>query len=189
MTTTASTKSGLGLASGVVSELSAVLTVREGCEQQVREALGRFHARVANAPRPAIQRIGIRTMRYVVFDGGHRLMWLTSFETDWDPYIDDALELIGLRSWVDWLVQTEEFHQAFGGKDVDSVTNAEVKAFLQSAQVTAAAFFDCFGDATMPQVFKDQEVSAAFESVLEDPKAEEALSHPTLAPLLEQASA
>ena len=34
---------------------------------------------------------GLRDLRYVLFDGGKRLIFATTFETDWDPYVEDAL--------------------------------------------------------------------------------------------------
>ncbi|MGW1987001.1 hypothetical protein ACWCPJ_31835 [Streptomyces collinus] len=41
----------------------------------------------------------------------------------------------------------------------------------------------------MPQVVKAQKINDAFQEVLDDPAAEEALSHPALKPLLAQAAA
>lgn len=177
-------KSGLGLTSGIVSELSAFLTVKEGHEEELRAASRRFNARIAQAPKPALAKIGIRSMRHVIYDGGRRLLWITSFETDWDPYIDDALALIGMQNWIDWLQHTNEFPMGL----VEKATNADVKAFIQSAQSPASAFFDALGDATMPQLWRALELTAAFQRVLDDPSAEQALAHPTLAPLLALAS-
>lgn len=179
--TTATMKSGLGQTSGVVSELTAFLTVKEGHEADLRAAAQRFNGRIDGAPREALRKIGIRNMRLVMYDEGRRLLWTTSFETDWDPYIDDALMLLGITSWTDWLQYTNEFPGT-------QPTNAEVKAFIQTAQAPSTAFFDALGDATMPQIWKAQQLAAAFQQVLDDPAAEEALSHPALAPLLELAA-
>ncbi|MER7608952.1 hypothetical protein [Nocardioides sp. NPDC127503] len=182
-------KSGLGKQHGFVSELSAPLTVIEGHEEELRAASDRFNERLLLGmeykPEFLLQ-IGIRYMRHIIFDNGRRLMWLTAFETDWDPYIDDALELIGLDSWVDFLQHTTEFVAA--GIDPTQATNAQVKEFLQGAQEPAAAFFDSMADITMPEVRKNQKLAAAFEQVLEAPNASDVLSHPTLAPLLELAA-
>ncbi|MFN8662894.1 MAG: hypothetical protein U0075_26100 [Thermomicrobiales bacterium] len=178
---TATMKSGLGMTSGVVSELTAFLTVKEGHEADLRAAAQRFNAKIDGAPREALRKIGIRNMRLVIYDEGRKLLWTTSFETDWDPYIDDALILLGIQSWTDWLQYTSEFPGT-------QPTNAEVKAFIQSAQAPATAFFDALGDATMPQIWKAERLAAAFQQVLDDPAAEEALTHPALAPLLELAA-
>lgn len=186
---TPTTKSGLGKQHGYVSELSAPLHVIEGHAEELRAASDRFNDRLmlGQQYKPEfLLQIGIRYMRHIIFDNGSRLMWLTAFETDWDPYIDDALELIGLESWVDFLQHTEEFVSA--GLDPATATNADVKAFLQSAQVPAAAFFDSLSDVTMPQIRKAQQLNQAFDEVLDAPGAEEALSQPVLAPLLDRAA-
>ena len=40
----------------------------------------------------------------------------------------------------------------------------------------------------MPEIVKGQRVNAAFQRVLDDPAAEEALAHPALKPLLDEAA-
>jgi hypothetical protein len=103
------TKSGLGTTSGVVSELTAFLTVRNGHEEELRAALQRYEERLSRAPRHIIQKVGIRGFRHVIYDGGKRVAWTTSFETDWDPYIDDALELMGWQTFLDFLKHLNEW--------------------------------------------------------------------------------
>jgi hypothetical protein len=54
------------------------------------------------------QRMGLRDARYVIFNGGQQLLWATAFETDWDSYIDDALLIIGIEHFLDWMQHTVE---------------------------------------------------------------------------------
>ncbi|WP_222269571.1 hypothetical protein [Modestobacter marinus] len=185
MTGTTSVKSGKGRVHGVVSELSALMTVKEGHIDEMKAAIKVFEDRLRDAgTKSTLQRIGLRSLRFVLFDDDHRLMWLTSFESEWDPYVDDAVALVGLPVWADWLQHTNEFTI----EDVDAATNADIKAFLQSGQIEAAGFWDYFGDVTQPQVTKALRVDRAFQQVLDDPAAQEALAHPALAPLLQQAA-
>ena len=39
----------------------------------------------------------------MIFDGGKRLVWFTTFETDWDPYVEDAFMRIGIDNFTDWI--------------------------------------------------------------------------------------
>ncbi|MYV41189.1 hypothetical protein GT030_20510, partial [Streptomyces sp. SID1328] len=55
-------------------------------------------------------------------------------------------------------------------------------------QGQAASYFNPLGPLTMPQVVKAQQINDAFQEVLDNPAAEEALSHPALKPLLAQAA-
>ena len=55
-------------------------------------------------------------------------------------------------------------------------------------QSPATGYFNNLREWTMPEIVKAQRVQAAFQRVLDDPAAEEALQHPALKPLLEQAA-
>jgi hypothetical protein len=55
-----------------------------------------------------IQKTGLRDARLVNFDNGHRLMFASGFETDWDPYVDDAILVVGIQHFLDWMQHTVE---------------------------------------------------------------------------------
>jgi hypothetical protein len=177
-------KAGKGSTHGLVSEISAFLTIKPGETEELRAGLLRFHERARRAPFPALQQIGIQDMRHVIFDDGTRLCWITAFDTDWDPYIDDAVDILGAGSWRDWLEHTVEYDA-----DRDGASSASIKRFIQSGQVKATGFFRTFPDLTIGQIRKGQELTKAFDQVLDQPGALEALRNPVLKPLLEMASA
>src|SRR5262245_22145950 len=190
MTVTISQKSGKGTSHGVVSELSAFFTVRPGHEEAIREALDRFQTMIHNLTEDVHQKVGLREWRQVLFDGGKRMMLITAFETDWDPYMDDALTIIGIDNYIDVLQRTVEAAMSF--KEVEgaikSVRSGEangaalnaLKALVQSAQSPANVYFDRLSAHTVPELQKAQRVEQAFEQVLDDPAAEQALQQPAL---------
>ena len=63
---------------------------------------------------------------------------------------------------------------------------AAVKDFILSAQVTAGAYARNYPGTV--GVRKAQRVNEAFQQVLDDPRAAQALRHPALAPLLDEAA-
>jgi len=180
---TLSTKSGKGLSHGVSSELTAFFTIKPGHTEALAGAILRFKERAQPKDSSVFEKIGLRTQRHVIFDNGTRLMWSTAFDTDWDPYIDDAIAVFGAASWVDWMQHTTDY-----SADIATATNAEIKHFLQSAQQRATAFFDAFSLATLSQIKKALLVNRAFEQVLDKPEAVQLLQHPAMQPLLDQAS-
>jgi hypothetical protein len=197
-------KSGKGLRDGVISELTTYWGVKPGHEEELRAAVGQFAEMLRNiAPADTI-RTGLRDSRHVIFDGGRRLLWVTTFESDWDSYVDDALIVVGIEHYLDWLQHTTEAEKVFawlesagleklgksdpGYEELVKKTTAGLKAIIQSAQTAAAAYFNPLGALTLPQIIKAQRVEQAFQEVLDDPAAEEALQHPALKPLLEQAA-
>ncbi|MGW0211820.1 hypothetical protein ACWDZ8_40950 [Streptomyces sp. NPDC003233] len=204
--TTITKKAGKGLTDGVVSELATYFDVKPGHEEQAREAVAKFEE-VLRATDPAETiKTGLRDSRHVIFDNGRRLLWATTFETEWDPYVDDAILLVGVQHFLDWMQHTTQWdaisawYEESGGaavladkNDPDFEANARkatagLKAILQAGQSQAAAYFNPLGSLTMPQILKAQKLDAAFQEVLDDPAAEEALQHPALKPLLAQAA-
>jgi hypothetical protein len=183
MTITLSKKSGKGLSHGVSSELSAFFHVLPGHEEELRAAILRFKQSAQPGDKSVFEKVGLRTQRHVIFDNGTRVLWSTAFDTDWDPYIDDAVEIFGADNWVDWMQHTVEYSS--GAK---TGTNAELKLFLQSAQEQAVAFFDALPNHTLSQLRKALTLSRAFEQVLDNPEAVDALQHPALKPLLDLAA-
>jgi hypothetical protein len=201
-----SVKSGKGISDGVVSELTAFFGVQPGHEEQLRAACQRFADALREARPESHLKTGLRDWKHVIFDNGRRLMLITTFDTEWDPYIDDAVSNMGVQRWIDWMQHTVEAEQlrdalrqtiGLEGSDPASSTeleqavttgSAELKRVLQAAQVPATAYFTALSDLTMSEVRKGQRVERAFQQVLDDPAAGQALQQPALGPLLEQAA-
>jgi hypothetical protein len=176
-------KGGKGVTYGVVSEVSAFFHVKPGHADALRGACERFHQVLKKCPQEYHIKFGLRDMRHVIFDNDTRLCWITAFDTDWDPYIDDPLNTLGLPTWIDWFQHCEEFPDGF-----ERYTNDQVKAFIQSAQVRAAGFFRTVGDMTMTEIRKGQRARTALEKVIDAPGGPEALAQPVLQPLLDEAA-
>ena len=64
---------------------------------------------------------------------------------------------------------------------------AALHGFILGAQETAAAYARNYGG-TVKEIRKAQRVNTAFQQVLDDPAAGEALQHPALKPLLDEAA-
>ena len=203
-TTTTNKKTGGGLSDGVVSELATFWNVLPGHEDELRAATERFADLLRSVPRDKNLHTGLRDERHVIFDGGRRLMWATTFENDWDPYFDDFVQ-IGIQHFLDWMQHTTQYThvetwlQESGGADVFRLDNPDIaaqmkrsvpglKAIVQSVRSPATGYFNNLREFTMQEIVKAQAVNAAFQRVLDDPAAEEALAHPALKPLLEQAA-
>lgn len=193
--TTLRKKSGKGTSHGVVSELTTFFTVKPGHEEELRAACERFNTMMREIDPKVHQKAGLREWRQVLFDDGKRLLFMTSFEADWDPYIDDAVLVIGIDHIIDWMRHTveAEAHMAelrpvVAAARQGQASTAALKKILQSIQVPASAYIDVLSDETVPQIRKAQRVQRAFQQVLDDPAAEQALQHPALQPLLEEAA-
>jgi hypothetical protein len=207
MSATLSKKSGKGISDGVVSELTSFFHVKPGHEQELRAACERFAQTLRDSGWQNTQKTGLRDWRHVMFDNDRQLLLTTTFETDWDPYINDAIAVIGFSNWKDWIQHTVEgetlaawIRGATGAERADKIDSAQLeqtfkasasglKDILQSTQVPATAYFNDLANYTLPQIRKALETEQAFQQVLDHPDAGPSLQQPALAPLLEQASA
>jgi hypothetical protein len=204
MTSAVTRKSGQGLSYGVVSELATYWNVLPGHEDELRAATQRFADVLSNVPLEKNIATGLRDSRHVIFDNGTRLMWATTFESDWDPYFDDFVQ-IGIEHFLDWLQHTAQYTdvsawvESSGGVEAFDTARPDIeaqlqrtvgglKAIVQSVQSPATGYFNNLSTWTMTQIIKAQRLQDAFQQVLDTPGAAEALQHPALKPLLEQAA-
>ena len=107
-------------------------------------------------------------------------MTLTSISTTpWRFFTGGDPSQIGFE----WVEGVQEFPE--GG--YRSMTWEEVKNFLAKTQVPANIFANT-DDASVPAIDKALRVQKAFQKVLDHPEAAQALKHPALKPLLEEAA-
>lgn len=191
---------------GPVSELSVFLKVKPGREQLIRDTFTPpWWKAVADAKAPVTVREQLETIgsaevkaavqavadvgtvhnaRYVLFDDGTRLLVSTTFDGDWDVYIDDFAASRVLDVWDTFLIHCEGYPDE--GKA--SLTVDEIKEFLTANQVTAADFYIDYPGVTTKEIKEALRVQAAVQESLDNPGAGEALQHPALKPLREVAA-
>ena len=169
---------------GPVSELSVFLNVKPGREQAIREVFNMPPAERALLMK-AIADVGtLHSARYVLFDNGTRLLVATTFDGDWDVYIEDFAASYVLDAWDKFLIHCEGYPDE--GKA--SLSLHEIKEFLTANQVTASDFAMTYPGVTVPEIQEALRVQTAFQQVLDAPGAAEALQQPALKPLLEHAA-
>jgi hypothetical protein len=167
-----------GLKVGARSEFLVIGDVIPGQEKALRQTLERHMA----DPRTqeAVNQIGtLHEARFVLLDGGKRLMFASSFDGPWDVYIDDfATTDIGLN-----------FDETWGHVvGYPGVRSPNIKEWFKERTVVAGNFVAAYPEPTVKQVLKALALQEAFQQVLDTPGAEEALQHPALKPLLDLAA-
>ena len=103
--------------------------------------------------------------RYVLFDNGTRLLVATTFDGDWDVYIDDFAASYILDAWDAFLIHCEGYPDE--GKA--SLTVEEIKEFLTANQVTASDLYITYPGVTAKEIQKALRVDTAFQQVLDTP--------------------
>lgn len=167
-----------GLKDGVRTEFTIMAQVKPGHEQEVRETIERGQRdpnRIATA-----KALGtLHEARWVIFDQGTRVLFASSFDGTWDRYIDDFGSPAAKTVFDAVLSHCEGY---------PGITHPTIREWLVAHQVQASSFGSAYPDATVKEILKALAVYQAFQQVLDNPTAEEALQAPELQPLLEQAA-
>src|SRR4051794_19708680 len=168
-----------GIQVGPTSEFTLFFHVRAGHGAALREAVGALQE--SPGYRPGDYEVPIAVIheaRFVPFDDDTRLLFATSFDGPWEAYmIDFASKPLQLFASIFQCVEGFE-----GLPDLDAV-----KRFISGAQESASGYSRNYGG-TVKEIRRALRVDDAFQRVLDDPAAEEALAHPALAPLLDEAA-
>src|SRR5437763_12922599 len=170
-----------GFSVGSTSEFSLFFHVKPGEGEGLRAALRELQG--TPGYRPGDYGMAIATIheaRFVLFDDDTRLAFITSFDGPWDAYMEDFFTSGPTLALFDVIFRHVEGYE--GLPDL-----AAVRAFVLGAQVTAAAYARNYGG-TVKEIRKSLRVNDAFQRVLDDPEAGEALQHPALKPLLDEAA-
>ncbi len=168
-----------GVRVGSASEFSLFFRVRPGHENDLRDAVRALQ----DSPgyRPGDYDLPVATSheaRFVLVDDDTRLLFATSFDGPWDAYMEDfASKPLQLFDAI--------FRHVEGYEGLPDLT--AVKDFILSAQVSAGAYARNY-PGTVKEIRKALRVNEAFQQVLDDPGAADALQHPALYPLLDEAA-
>ncbi len=170
-----------GVSVGPTSEFSLFFRVKPGEGEALRAAL--HDLQETPGYRPGDYGMAIKTIheaRFVLFDDDTRLAFVTSFDGPWDAYMEDFFTsgpTLGLFDVI--------FRHVEGYEGLPNL--ASEKEFILNAQQTAAAYARNYGG-TVKEIRKAQRVNMAFQQVLDNAEAAEALQHPALKPLLDEAA-
>ena len=140
-----------GLRQGKVSELTTILKLVPGGAERIRAVLeaGR-NLRIAD-------KVGtLHDMRYVLLDND-TFLFATTYDGDWDPYIDDFATII-----------PDDLDVVFSNcEGWPGVRNPAVKDFIVKHQVPASGWYVGNANLTVKDTRKLEKIGAAVEEFLE----------------------
>jgi hypothetical protein len=179
MTSEAQASSRPGIQVGSATEFTLFFRVLPGHGDAIREAIRALQQSPGYRPGDYDVPISsIHEARFVLFDDDTRLLFATSFDGSWDAYMED-FAMSPLAGFDAIFRHTEGYE---GLPDV-----AAIKEFVLNAQVSADGYARNY-PGSVKELRKAGRVNAAFQRVLDNPAAAEALQHPALEPLLAEAA-
>jgi hypothetical protein len=141
-----------GLRRGKVSELTIVFPIAPGGAKRLRAVLdGGINVQ-------APDRVGtVHDMRYVFLDNDTRILFATTYDGEWDPYVDDFATHI-----------PDELDVVFCNcEGWPGVRNPAVKDYIAKYQVTARAWYVASPNLTVKDTKRLEKIGAAAEEFLD----------------------
>ena len=141
-----------GLRRGKVSELTIVFPVAPGGAKRLKAVLdGGFNVQ-------APDRVGtVHDMRYVFLDNDTRILFATTYDGDWDPYVDDFATHI-----------PDELDVVFCNcEGWPGVRSPAVKDYIAKYQVTARAWYVSSPNLTVKDTKRLEKIGPAVEEFLD----------------------
>jgi hypothetical protein len=180
-----------GPKTGVQNLIATAWKVKPGHAKALREAMARVNE-INNPEGGRIDTVFIPTgVHYAIlsiWDNDQQFWFCVSFDTEFDPYLEDIFRLSNRGSFHFDVFQHLEGGPADMGVTHETWTVNEFKAMLLTHEVETLAFLITVPDITTAETVKAQRLLKAFQQVLDNPNAAEALHHPALKPLLDLAA-
>src|SRR3984957_20736185 len=155
MATTDTVKTPPGTKAGQANEFTLISKLNPGGAERVRKLLadGFTGERHKNTDRIAT----VHDLRFVIFDNETRFIFASTFDGDWESYINDFATI--LPDEIDLL-----FHECEGYPGIHS---SGIKDWIVSQQITAIGFYSAYPEASVRDVWKALKTKKAFDTLLD----------------------
>src|ERR1041384_6279689 len=144
----------VGARLGKRSELTIIVPLAPGGAKRLRTFLQLLGGNLS----PGATKVGtLHDMRFVFFDNDTRMLFATSFDGDWDTYIDDFIALIP-----DYLDLMDSAWEGWPG-----IRDPGAKDYLIKHQITADGWFVANPELSLAEIQRQNRVSKAVDEFLD----------------------
>jgi len=138
---------------GMLSELTIIVPLAPGGAKRLRAFLQLLGGNMDGA-----NKVGtVHDMRFVFLDNDTRLLFATTFDGDWDTYIDDFVTKIP-----DYLDIIDSAWEGWPG-----IRSPQAKDYLAKYQVTAEGWYVAFPDLTVAETRRLKQIGKATDEFLD----------------------
>ena len=143
----------VGARLGNVSELTIIVPLAPGGAKRTRALLRLFGGNLNKGDSVGT----LHDMRFVFFDNDTRMLFATSFDGDWDAYIDDFVTMIP-----DYLDIIDSAWDGWPG-----IRSPGAKDYLAKHQITAEGWYVAHPDLTVAEIHRLKRIGKAVDELLE----------------------
>lgn len=143
-----------GLRSGRVSELTAIADLKPGGAEVLKKIMA-----IANGDLKGANKVGtLHDLRIVLFDNDTKILFCTTYDGDWDAYIDDfATKIPQLMDII--------FGNVVGWP---GIKDPHVKSFILSKQITATGWYVGVPHLTVNDVRKYDKIITGINKAMDE---------------------
>ena len=145
----------IGARQGKVSELTVIAPLKPGGAKRMRAFFETLHGNVGNQ---SVEMVGtVHDMRWVFLDNDTKLLFASTYDGDWDPYIDDFATKI-----------PDILDLQFGEIDGwPGVRNPAVKDFIVKHQIQAHFWYVANPNLTVVETKRLEKIAPALDEFLD----------------------
>jgi hypothetical protein len=144
----------VGARLGKRSELTIIVPLAPGGAKRLRTFLQLLGGNLS----PGATKVGtLHDMRFVFFDNDTRMLFATSFDGDWDVYIDDFIALIP-----DYLDIIDSAWEGWPG-----IRDPGAKDYLVKHQIAAEGWFVANPELSLAEIQRQNRISKAVDELLD----------------------
>jgi hypothetical protein len=143
----------VGARLGKVSELTIIVPLVPGGARRLRGLLAAVGGDLNGGDKVGT----LHDMRFVFFDNDTRLLFATSFDGDWDTYIDDFVTKIP-----DYLDVIDSSWEGWPG-----IRSPQAKDYLAKHQITADGWYVAHPDLTVAEISRLKLIGKAVDELLD----------------------
>jgi hypothetical protein len=144
----------VGARLGKRSELTIIVPLAPGGAKRLRTFLQLLGGNLS----PGATKVGtLHDMRFVFLDDDTRMLFATSFDGDWDTYIDDFIALIP-----DYLDIIDSAWEGWPG-----IRSPGAKDYLVKHQITAEGWFVANPELSLAEIQRQKRISNAVDELLD----------------------
>ena len=146
-----------GLKAGRSNEFTLIMPLKPGGAERLRKKLA-SDSKFGNQNQVFADRIGtLHDLRFVIFDNDTRLLFATTFDDDWDAYINDFAALI--PDLIDIVFEEVE--------DYPGIRSPNIKDYIVKSQVTSTYFYSAYPDASVRDIRKAMKIKRGLDVLLD----------------------
>ncbi|HZE79029.1 MAG TPA: hypothetical protein VE089_10825 [Nitrososphaeraceae archaeon] len=146
-----------GLKAGRSNEFTLIMPLKPGGAERLRKKLA-SSSDVASKNQGLMDRVGtVHDLRFVIFDNDSRLLFASTFDGDWDAYINDFAAYI-----------PDQLDLIFGEvEDYPGIRSPNIKDYIVKYQVPATYFYSAYPNASVRDVWKAMKIKGGLDVLLD----------------------